>query len=106
MSAWQGRCNTQHQYYVRRFYRDGRRCYEYVGRGPAALLAAEADARRWAEQQTAWQTAREERQQLTATSDPLDSLEDGLDVLTKAVLFASGCSRFDGHWRPNRHAIP
>ncbi|MBL8796764.1 MAG: hypothetical protein JNM56_22885 [Planctomycetia bacterium] len=104
MSAWQGRRHTQHLYYARRSYQDGRRRYEYLGRGPDALLAAEAAAQRWAEQQAAWQTARGERQQLSATSEPLAALEDGLDVLTKAVLFASGCRRFDGHWRPKRHA--
>ena len=102
--AWQPRSETEHRYYVRRCYRDGRRCHEYLGRGPAAVLAAETDARQWAELQTGWASARTEKGQLTDGSEPLDALDEHLQLLIKAALFAAGFRQVDCPWRPDPHA--
>jgi hypothetical protein len=104
MSAWQRRCDTEHRYFVRRYYQDGHRCHQYLGRGPVAMLAAQADAQRWADLQAQWQAGRTEKEQLAATSQALDALEDDLPVLMKAVLLAAGYRQVDRHWRTNPHA--
>lgn len=101
---WQPRNETAHHYYVRRFYKDGRRCHQYLGRSPAALLVAQADAQRWADLQAQWQAGRSERQQLAATDEALDALEDDLPMLMKAAFLAAGYRQVDGHWRTNSHA--
>ena len=104
MSAWMRPRDTQRRYYVRRFYRDGRRCYEYLGCNPAAIEAAEAAARKWADLQATWEAGRVEQQKLTTTCTPLLALDADLDHLVKAALFASGFHRTDCHWRPRSHA--
>jgi len=89
---------------VRRFYRNGCRCHQYLGRGSAAMLAAQADTQRWADLQAQWQAGRAEKQQLASTSQALDALEDDLPMLMKAVLLAAGYRQVDRHWRTNSHA--
>ncbi len=92
-------------YYTRSRKVDGRVVREYIGTGPLAELAAEADAlerRRREEEAEAW---REERERMEALEAPIEELCEAAEVLSQAALYAAGYHRHNrGEWRKRRGA--
>ncbi len=90
-------------YYTRSRKVDGRVVREYVGTGPLAELASEADARerrRREEEAEAW---REERERMEALEAPIEELCEAAEVLAHAALVAAGFRRHNrGEWRKRR----
>ncbi len=90
-------------YYTRSRKVDGRVVREYVGTGPMAELAAEADARerrRREEEAEAW---REERERMEALEAPIEELCEAAEVIARAALIASGYRQHHrGEWRKRR----
>src|SRR5262245_30519734 len=91
--------------------RGRRRCYtrsrkvggrvfrEYVGFGPAAELAAEADALRRAERQDQAQALRADQVRWEAANLLLRQFSGGADFLAQAALLCGGYLRHDrGEW--------
>ena len=92
-------------YYTRSRKVDGRVVREYIGTGPLAELAAEADARerrRREEEAEAW---REERERMEALEAPIEELCEAAELLSEAALYAAGYHRHNrGEWRKRRGA--
>ena len=92
-------------YYTRSRKVDGRVVREYIGTGPLAELAAEADAcerRRREEEAEAW---REERERMEALEAPIEELCEAAELLSQAALYAAGYHRHNrGEWRKRRGA--
>jgi hypothetical protein len=92
-------------YYTRSRKVDGRVVREYVGTGPMAELAAEADTRerrRREEEAEAW---REERERMEALEAPIEELCEAAELLSEAALYAAGYHRHNrGEWRKRRGA--
>jgi hypothetical protein len=81
---------------------DGRVVREYVGGGLLGQLAAKMDAqerRRREEEAAAWKGEQERMEALTA---PVEELCEGVEVLARATLLASGYHRHKGEWRRKR----
>jgi len=92
-------------YYTRSRKVHGRVVREYIGTGPLAELAAEADARerrRREEEAEAW---REERERMEALEAPIEELCEAAELLSEAALYAAGYHRHKrGEWRKRRGA--
>ena len=86
--AWEKR--GQHLYYYRVHRRNGRVVKEYLGRGPAAVAAAQQDAARQAE--------RAARQLDLAVTEQIMAAGKEADALVDAALLAAG------YHRPQRKA--
>ena len=88
------------RYYTRSRKVDGRVIREYVGSGPVAEMAAQADARereRREEEARAWREEREDLDALDARTRDLDELAE---LLTRAALLAAGYRQHErGEWR-------
>lgn len=98
--AWEARGG---QLYYYRSKREGRKVRKiYLGRGPAARLAAQQDAeakrRREAERRELLRL-RVQMGQLGAVDD---LIERGLGVLTTATLYTEGYHEHHGEWRKRR----
>jgi hypothetical protein len=82
---------------------NGRVVREYVGGGLLGQLAARMDAqerRRREEEAAAW---KEEQERMEALTAPVEELCEGVEVLARATLLASGYHRHNrGEWRKRR----
>jgi hypothetical protein len=76
---------------------------EYVGSGFIGELAAQMDVedrRRREEEGAAW---KEEQERIRKLEEPIEELSESTDLLTKAVLLASGYHQHNrGEWRFRR----
>jgi hypothetical protein len=89
-------------YYTRSYRLNGRVVREYVGGGILGQLAAQMDAqerRRREEEAAAW---KEEQERMEAVAAPVEELCEGVEVLARATLLASGYHRHKGEWRKRR----
>jgi hypothetical protein len=90
-------------YYYRSRRVNGRVEKEYIGTGPLAELAAEADAlehRQREEEAKAWQA---ERERLEALEGLTEELCEAAELLTRATLLAAGYRQHHrGEWRKQR----
>jgi hypothetical protein len=99
--AWEQR--GKKRYYFRCRKVAGRVVREYVGSGPAAELAAAADALRRLEREIQSRERREEQAHLWEAEAPLLALCEATNVLTRAALVAAGYYQHDrGAWRRAR----
>jgi hypothetical protein len=101
MSPWEKR-DRGGLYYTRSRKVDGRVVREYVGGGLLGQLAARMDAeerRRREEEVAAW---KEEQERMEALTAPVEELCEGVEVLARATLLASGFHRHKGEWRKRR----
>jgi hypothetical protein len=102
MSPWERR-ERGGLYYTRSRKVDGRVVREYVGSGLLGQLAARMDAelrRKRQQEAAAW---KEEREQIEALTAPVEELCEGVEVLARATLLASGYHRHNrGEWRKRR----
>ncbi len=99
--SWEVRGN--HRRYTRSTRRDGRIVREYVGTGPVAQLAAEADRLERAAHRKAAEARRAERVQWGHASALERELEQVTDHLVRAALAAAGYRRHGGEWRRRRN---
>jgi hypothetical protein len=91
------------RYYYRHRRVGGRPCRIYVGTGPAAELAAAADALRRVQGEIEARERREEQARLREAEEPLLALCELTEDLARAALVAAGYHRHDrGEWR-RRH---
>jgi hypothetical protein len=89
-------------YYFRCRWVDGRPACQYVGKGPAARLAADADQVERLERQAAtaaWQATSTAAER---ASRPAFELHGGCELLARAHLLAAGYHRHEAEWR-RRH---
>lgn len=96
--AWETRTRGG-QYYTRSRKLNGRVVREYVGRGPLADQAAQADARERTERATAAASWRREREVAELASAQLRTLAALVVALTAEGLEAVGYHKTKGEWR-------
>ena len=102
MSPWERRIRGG-LYYTRSRKQDGRVIREYVGRGPLAELAAEADALRNLRREEEAKAWRQEREELEALDRSVEELYEAAEVLARASLIAAGYHQHNrGAWRKRR----
>jgi hypothetical protein len=90
--------------YTRCRRRGGRVVREYVGRGPAAELVAQADALARAARRKEVEARRVERANWDTARAPLQELVVVTDLLVAAALLAAGYHQHDrGAWRRRQH---
>ncbi len=102
MSPWEKR-ERGGLYYTRSRKEGGRVVREYIGSGPSAELAAQADseARRRRQEQRDAQKVKRER--LEALMEPVEELCEAAEVIARAALIASGYRQHNrGEWRKRR----
>jgi len=101
--SWETRRSGPHRYYTRSRREGGRIVREYVGRGPHAELAAEADriARAWAaEERELARSQREEEAEIEARVADADGVGE---LLARVALLATGHHHHHGgEWRKRR----
>jgi hypothetical protein len=98
--AWETRNGNRYYY---RSVRDGDRVRkEYVGTGPLALLAAEADEARRLRRQRKRERERAELERLREADAVVERLCEDAETLARAVLMASGYTNHKGEWRMRR----
>jgi hypothetical protein len=90
-------------YYYRASKVNGRVVCQYVGRGPAAELAARLDAQERDRRQQEALALRREKSDLDALDADLEALTETADLLASAALLAAGFHRSKrGQWRRRR----
>ena len=89
-------------YYTRTVRAGGKRVREYLGSGPRAQAAAQADALRRAEREAHAAALREERARLREADAAVLQLFELADLVASAALAAEGFHRHGGEWR-GRH---
>ncbi len=99
--AWETRYGRG-RYYSRSRRQNGRVVREYIGRGPAAELAAEVDWRERDERETRRRTERQTRQELTREDAPVKSLHDDVETVARCALLVAGFHCHRGEWRMRR----
>ena len=98
--AWETRNGNRYYY---RSVRDGEKVRkEYVGTGPLALLAAEADETRRLLRQRQREQELEELERLREADALAERLFEDVEALARAVLVASGYRNHKGEWRLRR----
>jgi hypothetical protein len=94
-------------YYTRTHKVSGRVTREYVGGGILGQLAARMDTeerQRREEQARIW---KEEQERMEALTAPVEELCEGVEILARATLLASGYHRHNrGEWRKRRERRP
>ena len=90
------------RYYTRTRKVGGHRRREYVGCGPQAHAAAQADALRRAEREAQAAALREERARLREADAAVLQLFELVGLVASAALAAEGYHRHGGEWR-GRH---
>jgi hypothetical protein len=99
--AWeQGRRGRS--YYTRTVRAGGKRVREYLGSGPRAQAAAQADALRRAEREAQAAALREEQSRLREMDSAVLELFELVGLVATAALVAGGFHRHGGEWR-KRH---
>ena len=98
--GWERRAGSSRRYYTRT-RRVGRQFVrEYVGTGPAAEHAAEADAQDRAQRATLRAAIAAEHLRLAEADALLDELDSGVEALARGALVLSGYRRHHrGEWR-------
>src|SRR4051794_40117551 len=100
--AWEVRNGLR--YYYRAARREGRTIKHYVGRGPAAELAARLDARARRERARAAEALRAEEGRCAEADRASGEFDAMYDLLVSAALHAAGFHRHrSGPWRRRRH---
>ena len=101
--AWEKR-ERGGRYYTRsrRSPKDGRVVREYVGSGPLAELAAEADRQRRELEEARREREKEELGRLEGLSAPVFELSEAAEILAHAHLLAAGYHRHKGEYRRAR----
>jgi hypothetical protein len=90
-------------YYYRACKVNGRVVRQYVGRGPAAELAAQLDVQERDRRQRAARALRREKRDLDALDADLKALTETADLLACAALLAAGFHQHKrGEWRQRR----
>jgi len=100
--AWEKRKNGRLYYY--RATREGKRVVkQYVGTGPAAEAAAQADAERRAARAARRQAEQQQREAYSAAAEQVAAFGSQVNLLMEAGLLAAGYHRHDrGAWRKRR----
>ena len=101
--SWEPRPHSPHRYYTRSRRAGGRIVREYVGRGPHADLAAEADqiARTWTQEERA--LARCQREEEAEFEASVANADEASELLARVALLATGHYRHHGgEWRRRR----
>ena len=101
--AWEKR-KRGGRYYTRsrRSPEDGRVLREYVGTGPLAELAAEADRTKRELAEAEREREKEELERLEALAAPVEELSEAAEILALAHLIAAGYHRHKGEYRRAR----
>ena len=86
-------------YYTRSRRRGGRVLREYVGTGPLAELAAEADRERRELEEARRDREGEELERLEALAAPVLEVSEAAEILAHAHLVAAGYRRRKGEYR-------
>ena len=89
-------------YYTRTVRAGGKRVREYLGSGPRAQAAAQADALRRAEREAQAAALREEQSRLREMDSAVLELFELAGLVATAALVAGGFHRHGGEWR-TRH---
>ena len=89
-------------FYTRTLRVGGRRVREYLGSGPRAQAAAEADGLRRAQRQAEAAARRRERDRLAEADGLVLQLFDEAGLVASAALVASGHHRHGGVWRRDK----
>jgi hypothetical protein len=91
------------RYYYRAVRREGRTIKEYVGKGPAAELAARLDARTRRERDRAAAALRAEESRCEPAERAADEFEGICQLMVAAAMHAAGYHRHrSGPWRRRR----
>jgi hypothetical protein len=101
--SWERRARSKHRYYCqsRRVHGVVRR--EYVGRGPVAELAAQADQERRAERLTRREHRHQEQQACEVVFSRLEETGEIAALLAAVALSAGGFHRDKSDWRRRCH---
>ena len=101
--AWEKR-ERGGRYYTRsrRSPEDGRVLREYVGSGPLAEIAAEADRTNRKLEEAKREREKEELERLEALAAPVLELSEAAEILVHAHLIAAGYHRHKGEYRRAR----
>jgi hypothetical protein len=99
--AWENR-ERGGPYYTRSRREGGLVVREYIGSGAFAELVAEADETKRLERRRLREQECEDLEHLEALTAPLHELDEGAEILARAVLVAGGYHRHKGEWRLRR----
>jgi hypothetical protein len=101
--AWETR-ERGGRYYTRsrRSPEDGRVLREYVGNGPFAELAAEADRTKREIAEAERRREKTELERLEALAAPVLEISEAAEIFVRAHLIACGYHRHKGEWRRAR----
>lgn len=101
--AWETR-ERGGRYYTRsrRSPEDGRVVREYVGSGPLAELAAEADRTKREIAEAERKREKTELERLDVLAAPVLEISEAAEILVRAHLIACGYHRHKGEWRRAR----
>src|ERR1700722_20401888 len=101
--SWEGRSGTKRaRYYYRAERRDGKVVKVYLGRGPQATVAAEADAAARKAHEADVVAARALEAELEPLEEQTLAMMASIEQITEAALEAAGCYRHHGTWRRRR----
>jgi hypothetical protein len=90
-------------YYTRSRKVSGRVVREYVGGGLLGQLAARMDAKERRRREEEAAARKEEQERMEALTAPVEELCEGVEILARATLLASGYRRHNrGEWRKKR----
>jgi hypothetical protein len=90
-------------YYYRSWKVNGRVVREYVGRGPAAEMAAQLDEMRREERKAAAAAWHAEKARLDALDGHVAALICATDLATAAAMLAARYHQHNRQWRRKRH---
>lgn len=99
--AWENR-ERGGPYYTRSRREGGRVVREYIGSGSIGELIAEADQAKRERRKADQEREQAELEPLRALGALLRELDEGAEILARAVLVAGGYHRHKGEWRLRR----
>ncbi len=89
-------------YYYRTIREGGKVRRVYLAAGELARIAHERETMNAAAEEERRKREREDLESLKALAAPLRELDEGAEILTRAVLVAAGYHRHKGQWRRKR----
>jgi hypothetical protein len=102
--AWEKRKNSRHTYYCRSHRTpDGRVQKTYIGTGPLAELAADADQAQRDEEVRQAEQHSSSLADMHRTAAQIDSFISYCNTITEAALLAAGYHNHRSEWRRKRH---